>query len=209
MIEQGTDEWKALRLGKVTASRVSDVSVKTKTGYGAGRKNYMAELVVERLTNQPTDFFMSKDMAWGTEQEKFALAEYEMKYSILVDKIDFVNHPTIPMSGASPDGLVGSDGLIEIKCKKTGNHIEDLLGASIDKSHLDQMMWQMACTGRQWVDYVCYDPRIPEGLQMHIKRVKRDDVYIKGMESEVIKFLKELDEQIESLLKLKEKNEQS
>ena len=209
MIEQGSDEWKALRLGKVTASRVSDVMVKIKSGYGAGRRNYMADLVVERLTNQPTDFFISKDMAWGTEQEKFALAEYEMKYSVLVDKIDFVDHPTIPMCGASPDGLVGDEGLIEIKCKKTGNHIEDLLGASIDKGYMDQMMWQMACTGRQWVDHVCFDPRMPEGLQMLVRRVNRDDKYIKEMEAEVIKFLKELDEQIEALLKLKETNEQS
>jgi putative phage-type endonuclease len=202
-MEQRTDDWFAARLGKVTASKVADVVAKTKSGYSASRDNYMAQLVCERLTGKPTEGFSNAAMAWGTETEPLARAAYEAKMDVLVDEVGFVDHPTIIMSGASPDGLVGVDGLIEIKCPNSATHIDTLLSQEVPKKYMDQMFWQMACTGRQWCDFVSYDPRLPEDLQLFIKRIPRDNQYIQTLELEIIGFLTETAEKVAKLLNLK------
>ena len=205
-IIQGTDEWFAARLGKVTASRVADVIAKTKTGYSASRDNYMAQLVCERLTGQKGESFTNSAMQWGTETEPQARAAYSAARFEIVEEVGFVNHPTIEAAGASPDGLVGDLGLIEIKCPNTATHIETLLSQTVPTKYITQMTWQMVCTGRHFCDFVSYDPRLPTELQMFIKRVEYDPVYGAMLEKEVIGFLKELDNKIEQLNQLKEKN---
>ena len=203
MMEQGTEEWFTIRIGKVTASRVADVIAKTKTGYSATRDNYMAQLVCERLTGQKGESFSNAAMQHGTDTEPLARAAYEALKDVLVDEVGFVPHPSIIMAGASPDGLVGDDGLLEIKCPNTATHIETLLSQSVPGKYNTQMQFQMACTGRQWCDFVSFDNRLPEELQLFVKRVPRDNEFIKQMEDEVVKFLNELDIKIAQLMDLK------
>lgn len=198
-IEQRTDDWYAVRLGKVTASRVSDLMAKTQSGYAASRKNYMAQLVIERLTNTKAESFSSGYMQWGTEQEPFARAAYEAAQDVMVEELGFVPHPTIEWAGASPDGLVGDDGLVEIKCPSTATMIETLLSEKVPSNYMAQMQFQMACTGRKWCDYVVFDPRMPAKAQLFIKRVNRDDKFIAEMEAEIVKFLAEVETQVEKL----------
>lgn len=192
MVEQGSDEWKALRLGKATASRVSDICARTKTGWGASRANYAAQLVAERLTGNAAESYSNAAMEWGNATEGEARAAYSFFQSVTVETIDFVPHPTIEMSGASPDGYVGTDGLVEIKCPNTATHIDTLLGKSVPEKYILQMQWQMACTARQWCDFVSYDPRMPENLRLFVKRVNRDDVLILDLEDKVREFLAEV-----------------
>ena len=200
-MEQRTDEWFAARIGKVTASRVADVIAKTKSGYGAGRANYLADLVVERLTGQKAQGFSNAAMEWGTEQEPHARAAYSAKTGILVEEVGFIDHPTVAMSGASPDGFA-EEGLIEVKCPNTATHLEYVLAELPPLKYFTQMQWQMACTGRPWCDFVSFDPRLPERLQLLIVRVPRDDVYIAMLEAEVKKFLAELDDNLNKLEKV-------
>ena len=206
MIEQGSPEWFAQRLGKVTASRVADVIAKTKTGYSTSRDNYMAQLVCERMTNTVAESFTNSAMQWGTETEPLARAAYEAHADVLVDEVAMITHPTIEASGASPDGLVGDDGQLEIKCPNTATHIDTLLTQTVPGKYITQMQWQMACTGRKWCDFVSFDPRMSDGLQLFVKRVDRDDAYIQMLEKEVVQFLTELDSKIKKLNELKEKN---
>ena len=203
MMDQGTEEWFTIRIGKVTASRVADVIAKTKTGYSATRDNYMAQLVCERLTGQKGESFTNAAMQHGTDTEPLARAAYEALKDVLVDEVGFVPHPSIIMAGASPDGLVGNDGLLEIKCPNTATHIETLLSQSVPGKYNTQMQFQMACTGRQWCDFVSFDNRLPDELQLFVKRVPRDNEFIKQMEDEVVKFLNELDIKIAQLMDLK------
>lgn len=201
-MDQRSEEWFAARLGKVTASRVADVIAKTKTGYSASRENYMAQLVVERLTNTQAESFTNAAMQWGTDQEPFARAAYEVQQNVLVDETGLVDHPTIEMAGASPDGLVGEDGLVEIKCPNTATHIDTLLTQTVPAKYITQMQFQMACTGRQWCDFVSFDPRMPQKAQIFIKRVPRDDAFIKEIEFEIKKFLAEVSAKVDQLNKL-------
>lgn len=199
MIAQGSDEWKALRLGKVTASRVADVVARTKTGPAASRKNYAAQLIAERLTGVVVAGFQSKEMQHGTETEPQARAAYAFYADADVEQVDFIPHPQIPMTGASPDGLVGADGLVEFKCPNTATHIETLLGAPIAAEYITQMQWQMACTGRQWCDFVSFDPRMPGNMQIFIQRVPRDDKRIAELEEAVAAFLAEISLKVAAL----------
>lgn len=199
MIEQRTPEWFAARLGKVTASKVADVIAQTKSGYAASRANYMAQLVVERLTNTQAETFTNAAMEWGTQQEPFARAAYEVAKGVIVEEVGFIDHPTIAMAGASPDGLIGDDGLVEIKCPNTATHIETLLDQKAPPKYIPQMQWQMACTGRQWCDFVSFDPRMPEKAQLIVIRVQRWDEYINMLEREVRTFLSELDAKVNKL----------
>jgi len=192
MIIQGSDEWKALRLGKVTASRVSDVVGRTKSGYSAGRANYMAQLIAERLTNTVADAYTNAAMQHGTETEPEARAAYEFYQGVTVMEVAFVPHPKIDQAGCSPDGLVDDDGLVEIKCPNTATHLETLLGQAVPSKYETQMQFQMACTGRKFCDFVSYDPRMPENMRLFIKRVNRDDARIKELESEIAAFLLEM-----------------
>ena len=198
-MEQRTAEWYAERLGKVTASRVSDVVAKTKSGYSASRANYMAELLCERLTGSVGASYTNAAMEWGTVTEPQAIVAYEAITGVLVEKVGFVPHSSISMSGASPDGLIGDDGLIEVKCPNTATHLETLLGKTIPAKYINQMQWQMACSGRKWCDFVSYDPRMPEHLQMFCARVSRDDILIAELEREITSFLSELDGKIAEL----------
>lgn len=201
-MEQRTDDWFQARLGKVTASRVADVVAKTKSGYSASRDNYMADLIVERLTGQKASSFSNAAMEWGTEQEPNARAAYSARTGELVEEVGFIDHPTIALSGASPDGLVG-EGIVEFKCPNTATHLEYLLADKAPEKYVTQMQWQMACTGRPWCDFVSYDPRLPEHLQMLTVRVPRNEVRIIELEDEVRKFLAELDDKVKKLQELK------
>lgn len=196
MIEQGTPEWFAARLGNVTASRVADVIAKTKSGYSASRDNYMAQLICERMTGTVAESYTNAAMQWGTETEPLARAEYESYADVLVDQVGYVPHPTIESAGASPDGLVGLFGLLEIKCPNTATHIDTLLSETVPTKYFTQMQWQMACTNRAWCDFVSFDPRLPNGLKMFVKRVEFDTEYAAMLEEEVTKFLAELDAKI-------------
>jgi putative phage-type endonuclease len=205
-IVQGTDEWFAARLGKVTASRVADVIAKTKTGYSTSRDNYMAQLVCERLTGQKGESFSNAAIQWGTDTEPKAREAYMAARFEIVTDVGFVNHPTIEAAGASPDGLVGDLGLIEIKCPNSHTAIETLLSQTVPSKYNTQMQWQMICTGRHWCDFVSFDPRLPAELQLFIKRVEYDPVFGAMLEKEVISFLKELNNKIEQLMKVKNGN---
>lgn len=204
MIEQGTEEWLKARCGKVTASKVADVIRRTKSGYSTSRKNYAAFLLCERLTGVPTETYQSTEMRWGIEKEPEARTAYEFIKNTTVERVGFVDHPSIPMSGASPDGMIGVYGLLEIKCPNTATHLDLILHNKIDEDYLSQMQWQMACTGRKWCDFVSFDPRLPPHLQLVIKRVERDQRTIIEMETEVVSFIRELDSLIASLPKPKQ-----
>lgn len=203
MIEQGTDEWFAARIGKVTASRVADVIAKTKTGYSSSRDNYMAQLICERLTNQKGESFTNAAMQHGTETEPLARAAYEALKDVLVDEVGFIPHPKILMAGASPDGLIGDNGLLEIKCPNTATHIDTLLSETVPGKYNTQMQFQMACTDREWCDFVSFDNRLPTELQLFVKRVPRDNVFIRLIEGEIVQFIAELDDKIIKLMKVK------
>jgi putative phage-type endonuclease len=201
-IDQGSEAWFQARLGKATGSRIADIIAKTKTGYATSRENYMAQLVCERMTQKVAESYSNSAMAWGTETEPLARAAYEVKTGLTVDQVGFVDHPTISMTGASPDGLVGESGMIEIKCPNTATNIDTLLSNKVPTKYLTQMTWQMCCTGRHWTDFVSYDPRLPENLQLFIKRVEYDPKYASELEQEVIRFLDEVDGKIKQLEKL-------
>ena len=198
-IIQGSPEWFAIRAGKVTASRISDVVAKTKSGPSASRATYMAELIAERLTGQPAERFSNAAMAWGTEKEPEARSAYEFFRNDAVKEIGFVLHPNIDQSGASPDGLVGDVGLVEIKCPTTATHLDTLLGRMIPAKYINQMQWQMACTGRSFCDFASYDPRLPEHMRLFVKRMPRDDERIAALEADVSAFLREIAGKIEEL----------
>lgn len=189
---QGSQEWLQARCGKVTASRVADVIARTKGGWGASRSNYAAEIIAERLTGVPAESYTNAAMQWGLDHEQDAADAYAFYIGAELEAASFVGHPTIHESGASPDRLVGTKGLVEIKCQNTATHIETLLGQSIPSKYVTQMQWQMACTGRKWCDFVSFDPRMPETLRLFVKRLDRDDEYINILQKEVLTFLEEV-----------------
>tara|TARA_R110000744_G_scaffold144157_9_gene256237 strand:- start:344 stop:958 length:615 start_codon:yes stop_codon:yes gene_type:complete len=200
-MEQGSSEWFEARRGKVTASRVADVAASTKGGWGASRGNYEAQLIAEILTGEVADSFTNAAMEWGTATEPQARKAYEFLKDVDVEEIGFVDHPIIAGTGASPDGLVGADGMLEIKCPATKQHISTLLGGKIKKSYQDQMQWQMASAGkdRLWTDFVSFDPRLPQHLNMFLKRVDRDDERIAELEGIVSDFIDEMKIKIKAL----------
>jgi putative phage-type endonuclease len=199
MVIQGTPEWFAQRCGKVTASRICDVIAKTKSGWGASRENYAAQLVVERLTGEVAESYTNGAMQWGTATEPEARLHYADAVIEPVTEIGFVEHKRILMSGCSPDALVGSNGLAEIKCPESKTHIQTLLGGSIPDKYQVQMLWQMACCERDYCDFVSYDPRLPEKMRMFVKRLEREDKRIKELEAMVEAFLDEVEEKVLAL----------
>lgn len=198
-MEQRTDEWFAARCGKVTASALHKVMAKTKTGWGADRANYAAQLVTERLTGRPADSFSNAAMQWGIDTEAQARAAYAFHVDENPVEIGFLDHPQIVWSGASPDGLVGLGGMLEIKCPNTATHIATLDGAPIDRKYLYQMQWQMACAERDWCDFVSFDPRLPAAMQLHIRRVERDAELLAELEAATRIFLAEVAETVARL----------
>jgi putative phage-type endonuclease len=195
MMEQRSNEWFKARLGKVTASNLSNVIAMTKSGESAYRRNYRHQLVTERLTGKVTQIYVNQAMQHGIDTEDEARDFYVFKHAN-VDEVGFIDHPTIDMAGASPDGLVGDDGLIEIKCRQPQNHTETLISHQIPNNYKLQMFWQMACTGRRWCDYVSYCPSFPEELKMVVIRLEWNDEQIKLLEEEVIKFLTQVEDTV-------------
>lgn len=198
-MQQQTEEWFAARVGKATASRVADIVAKTKSGYSTSRANYAAQLVCERLTGQRADTFTNAAMQWGTDHEPDARAAYSFMRNVDVEEVGFIDHPALTQTGASPDGLVGTDGMVEIKCPITATHIDTLLNSTIADKYVVQMQWQMACTGRKWCDFVSYDPRMPEEMRLFVKRIPRDDERIAELELEVAYFLNDVDQTVAKL----------
>jgi len=192
MIEQGSEEWFAQRLGKVTASRVRDVMAKTKSGPSTSRKNYMMELLCQRLTGQREEGFTSTAMLRGIELEPLARSAYEIETGEMVKEASFVVHPSYDDLGASPDGFVGEHGLIEIKCPNTAQHVACLRSGEPDSKYWWQMQCQMYCSGALWCDFVSFDDRMPEELQLFVVRVDRDEQAISTMMDDVLEFLGEL-----------------
>jgi putative phage-type endonuclease len=201
-MEQRSPEWFAARRGKVTASRIADILATIRNGnWAASRKNYAAQLVTERLTGRDPEPFTNDAIEWGIEQEAPAREAYTKATGNAVEEEGLVDHPRIPMAGASPDGLVGDDGLIEIKCPTTATHIETLLNGEVNERYRLQMLWQMACTGRKWCDFVSFDPRLPEDMQLFVKRFHYDREEVKRIEDEVEIFLNEVSATVEALEK--------
>jgi putative phage-type endonuclease len=201
-MEQKSPEWFAARLGKVTASRVADVMAKTKTGYSTNRDNYMMELLCQRLTGKAEESYTNAAMQRGTEMEPIARGCYEALEGVMVEECGLIDHPKIIGFGASPDGLIGKIGLLEIKCPNTKKHVEFLRTGKPDNKYQWQMTAQMACAGREWCDFVSFDDRLPKELQYAKTRFMRDDVRVSEMESEIKKFLSELND-LEKEMKLK------
>ena len=195
MIAQQSDEWFEARLGRITASRVTDVMAKGRGGApSATRKNYMMQLLCERLSGTREETFQSPAMSRGNELEPLARFAYELNTGRAVAEAPFVLHPTIANFGASPDGIVGSSGLLEIKSPNTAQHVAVIQSGKHDPQYEWQMLAQMSCTGRDWVDFVSYDDRMPPPLDYVCYRFERDSRRIIEMESAVIEFLQELDE---------------
>jgi len=209
MIEQRTEEWFQQRLGKVTASRISDVIAKTKTGVSTSRQNYLIQLVSERLTGKKGDSFVNQAMLDGIEREDSARKLYQSKTNSIVTEVGFFDHPIIKNSGASPDGAVNAEeegkyaGLIEIKCPIETTHTNTLMSKSVPSKYIPQIQWQMASVSPnvKWVDFVSYNPNFPDTMQIFVARVDRDNDYIAELEAEVIKFLDEVEQ---TIIKLKE-----
>ncbi len=194
---QRHDEWLSDRVGKITASRVKDISAKPRKGKALN--SIMLNFLKERLTGEVADFYINEAMQWGIDQEPNAIASYENITGEFVVGCGLINHPTISMSGASPDGLIGKDGLLEAKCPNTETHLNTILTQQVPDEYLPQITWQLACTGRKWCDFVSYDPRLPEQLQTVIIRVTIDDVDIEALENEVAACNAKLNEIIENL----------
>ena len=205
MIEQGTHEWKMLRLGKISASRINDILAKGRDGNpSASRENYKYDLAIERLTNVPTESFQSSAMNWGVENESMGRGAYEAAKGVFVSEVPWIPHPTIANAGCSPDGLVDDGkGLVEIKCPLSKTHVEYIMGQVPPKTYYNQIMWQLAVTGREYNDFVSYDPRMPLDLELFIIRVQRDEKYIDMLTDEVIKFDAEVTQTVNKLKELK------
>lgn len=201
MIEHGTPEWEAARLGKLTASRCHDALATLKSGnWAATRRKYMIELVSERLTGMRADPYLSGPMLWGVETEPAAIAAYAKGRGVEVTKSGFIQHPIFSMTGASPDGFVGDDGMLEVKCPETATHVATLIEQEIPEKYLMQMHWQMACCPtRQWVDYMSYDPRMPSKFRAAIIRVPRDQKKITSLTIMAEDFLCEIEEIVTAL----------
>lgn len=199
MMEQRSPEWFAHRIGRVTASKIADLMAQTKSGPSASRKNYMADLIAERLTGEAKEGFSNSAMQWGTDTEPQARAAYEFVTDNTVTEVGFIDHPTIKMAGCSPDGLVGTDGMVEIKCPNTATHLDTLLGGGIDGKYVKQMQFQMACAGREWCDFVSFDPRLPPEMQLFVQRVSFDGGAVAEINAAVAEFLHELDGKVAQL----------
>jgi putative phage-type endonuclease len=203
-VQQGSEAWHQLRLGKVTASRVADLLAKTKTGPSASRGNYLIELALQRVTKTIEESYTNAAMEWGTQTEPQARVAYEVKTGNFVDQVAFIDHPTIAGFGCSPDGIVDSDGLIEIKCPNSATHWSYIKANEPPNKYFIQMQAQMSVTGAKWCDFVSFDPRMPERSQLLVVRVMRDPEYILYMEAEISTFLKEVEKEVQLMEKRNE-----
>ncbi|MBX4335574.1 lambda exonuclease family protein [Bartonella raoultii] len=202
-MEQRTAEWFQARLGKVTASNIYNILSKTAKGTPTSKyEDYKIKLITERLTGEISPHYENEDMRWGIEHEENALHEYSLIHDANVTKCGFIQHPTIEMAGASPDGLVDEHGLIEIKCPRSTTHMRFFINDEIKPEYHAQMQFQMACTGRKWCDFISYDPRFTgqsSHLRMKIKRIHRDEKHIEQINQAVEAFLKEIEQEIKKI----------
>jgi putative phage-type endonuclease len=196
LAEQRSPEWYAARLGRATASRFYDILARTRSGYASTRMNYRAELVIERLTGQSVETYQNAAMVWGTDTEPLARTTYMLTTGNFATECGFFAHNEIA-AGASPDGLIEDDGTIEIKSPNPATHLETLHLGSIPARYVPQVQGQLWITGRKWCDFISFDPRLPTNAQLFIQRIERDDNYIANLEQEVIKFLAEVDADVE------------
>lgn len=200
MIEQRSEAWFAERLGCVTASRVAEIMAQTKSGPSASRDNYLADLVLERLNGVRQEGYVSDAMKYGTDMESQARELYAFMVDQDVIETGFVRHPSIPCAGASPDGLCGLTGLVEIKVPQPAGHLRTIRSKRVPRKYVYQMMFQLACTGRQWCDYVSYNPTFPPHRQLYVERVRRDDAMIAELEAAVRVFLSEVDATVAEMM---------
>jgi hypothetical protein len=197
-MEQRTPEWFAARLGKVTGSRFKDaIDVTSKGAPSSKRKDYLIQIATERLTGMQVPMFVTGDMQWGTDHEDEARDAYCFLHDQEVMQAGFIPHPEL-MVGVSPDGLIGDDGAIEIKAPKSTTHIETWLNG-MSPDHLPQVQGLMWVTGRKFVDFISYDPRMPEHLRLYVQRIERDEAYIAKLEAGIRQFLDEVDAFINKL----------
>lgn len=206
-VEQGTPEWLEARLGIATASRFGDIMTTIKSGESSARKNYRAELTAERLTGVRTEGFKSAAMEWGSEYEPVARTAYELKTGLVTQTAGIFLHNKL-RAGASPDALIGEDGLLEIKCPNTATHLETLLTKKVPKLYYWQVMGQLWITGRNWCDFVSYDPRMPVNARMFVKRIFLDEDAIEDLEYSVEDFLTSVDEQVNFVKNYKENEDE-
>ena len=209
MSKQGSATWLYERVGYVTASRFDDVIAKLKNGNPAkARENYLMEIVIERITGQPSDHWTSAAMLWGSEQEERSRMTYEARTGAMVEEVGFIKHPTLQMVGASPDGLIGDDGGFESKSPfNTANHIRTLLNG-MPEEHFPQVQGGLWITGRKWWDFQSFDPRLPDALCRYVQRVGRDDKFIAALEAEVVVFSAEVNDMVKRLREKYQEREQ-
>ena len=197
---QGTDEWRQARCGSVGASDAPRVVRRVKSGgYSADRESLLWEKVTERLTGVPFEIPKSKAMVQGTEREPDARLLYQIVRNVEVEQVGLVPHPFVQGAHASPDGYVGARGLVELKCPEPKAHGEMLISEVISADYLTQMAWQMCCTGRNWCDFVSYNPSFPSPMQLWIRRVERNPGFIGELEREIATFIKEIDRKVTEL----------
>lgn len=204
-IEQGSEEWHALRRGKVTSSRIADLMRKGRGGTeSTSYQRYLADIIVERMTDlSAARSFKTAAMERGNIVEPRAALAYEFYRGVDTATVSFVDHPTIPNAGASPDRLVGNDGLAEFKCPETHTHLQTILSKTIDPNYITQMQWQLACTKRLWCDFVSFDDRLPPPLDIHIVRIARNPATIVALETAARDFLADVDKTIDQLTTIK------
>ncbi|MDE1828231.1 MAG: YqaJ viral recombinase family protein [Candidatus Micrarchaeota archaeon] len=198
-VSQRSDEWFKLRCGSLGASQIADALARTKSGYGASRYNVMAQLIAERMTGMAQEGYTNAAMQRGIEVEPEARDAYAFLRGVEVSECGMFTHPEIPGTHASPDGLIAEDGLLELKCPNTATHIETLLSGKVPGKYYQQIMWQLACSGRKWCDFVSYDNRMPGNLMLFVQRIERDDDAISELETGVRDFLVEMQRKIEQL----------
>lgn len=196
---QRSEEWLAARCGSLGASAVHEAVARTKTGWGASRANRMAALVIERLTGVPQETYQNAAMLHGIEYEEEARAAYSLNAGAVVQEVGLIRHPTLAGTHASPDGLIGEDGTLEIKCPQPAAHLATLLGEAIPERYIIQMQWQMRCAGRQWCDFASYSPNFPDGMRLFVHRIKFDHAVVTKLEAEVAEFLAEVDQKVAAL----------
>lgn len=202
---QRDPDWFAMRAGKITGSRFGDLMAMTKSGPSTSRRNLIATLAIERITGACVDTFQNDAMRRGIELEAQARAAYEAHTGEIVDEAAFIQHPTLSYIGVSPDGLLGDDGMVELKCPAAmAKHSDALLTGSHATEYHWQIQGQLWVAGRQWVDVVSYDPRYPDGLQLAIKRIERDDKEIAKLEAACIEANREIEELVSKMLAMKE-----
>jgi len=202
-MDQRTDEWFAARLGKVTASRIIDILTVAGKPEPAKRRIYRTALICERFTGKREQGFTNDAMQRGTDLEPVARSVFEMQRNVTVVEVGFIDHPTVPMSGASPDGLIDDKSIIEIKCPQPSTHLDTMMDKKVPTKYIPQIQWQLACTGRELCYFTSYCPEIGNGLELAVFEVPRDDSYINMLETEVERFNKEIEQYIIQLKEMK------